>query len=122
MLVMDMRCNTLKQPRKGRTGRLCFLGQYHIMTTKSLKDIAKSAPTSNEELFQVDGVGNRKMEKYGGQLLALVNTFLEVRVCASVACARSLPVLTPFMLRVSFCVGGRIERTLSELLSVRLCV
>lgn len=40
-----------------------------------LKFVAKQRPKTKEELLQISGVGNKKYDKYGEEILKIVNQF-----------------------------------------------
>jgi len=46
---------------------------YMIFHDATLREIARRRPSSHEELRQVDGVGRRKLERYGDAVLAVVS-------------------------------------------------
>lgn len=51
---------------------------YVIFHDSTLKAIAEQQPRSLEELAHISGVGARKLERYGAQILERIRTFVEV--------------------------------------------
>ena len=45
---------------------------YTVFSDKSLQEMAKYLPTSQEEFLKINGVGEKKLEKYGLQFLELI--------------------------------------------------
>ncbi len=54
------------------TARSHNLPAYVIFHDNTLREIARAAPATLEELRQVSGVGEKKLESYGEQIIALV--------------------------------------------------
>jgi ATP-dependent DNA helicase RecQ len=54
------------------TARSHNLPAYVIFHDNSLREIARAMPTTLEDLRQVSGVGEKKLESYGAQIIALV--------------------------------------------------
>ena len=50
--------------------RMCEL--YRILTNKTLEDIAALVPTSREELLRVKGIGEKKFQAYGVEILRII--------------------------------------------------
>lgn len=50
---------------------------YMILSQKALIGIAANMPRTKEELLLVNGIGKKKAEQYGEEILSLVNTVLE---------------------------------------------
>lgn len=48
---------------------------YMILPLKSMRDLSNKAPSKVEELKLVHGFGKKKMEKYGEELLDLINAY-----------------------------------------------
>ena len=46
---------------------------YVIFHDATLREMAAPRPATEEELLDVGGVGERKLEKYGEEFLALIN-------------------------------------------------
>ena len=46
---------------------------YTIFHDKTLREVARKKPKNNEELKGIYGVGDAKLEKYGGFLIEIVN-------------------------------------------------
>jgi superfamily II DNA helicase RecQ len=49
------------------------LPAYMIFNDASLREMAAARPADVEELLQVNGVGVKKLEKYGEEFLAVIN-------------------------------------------------
>ena len=66
----------LKETRK----RLAFdagIAPYLVFSDRSLREMAQSKPMSNSEFLNINGVGQRKMESYGPEFLAIIAEYLE---------------------------------------------
>jgi ATP-dependent DNA helicase RecQ len=50
---------------------------YIIFHDSVLKYIAKQRPKTKEELLQISGIGNKKYDKYGEDILKIVNKFTD---------------------------------------------
>lgn len=50
---------------------------YRILPNRTILNIADTCPTSNEELQNISGIGPFILEKYGQDILAIVNHYLE---------------------------------------------
>jgi ATP-dependent DNA helicase RecQ len=50
---------------------------YVIFHDATLREMAEARPTSDDELLEVGGVGEKKLEKYGGEFLALLARWAE---------------------------------------------
>ncbi len=48
---------------------------YIIATNREIKDIIKAAPKNVEEISAIRGFGRKKVEKYGKDLVALIQAF-----------------------------------------------
>jgi ATP-dependent DNA helicase RecQ len=55
------------------TARSHNLPAYVIFHDNTLREIARAGPTTLDDLRQVSGVGEKKLESYGAQIIALVN-------------------------------------------------
>jgi len=50
---------------------------FIIMHDTVLKQIAKQKPQSNEEMLKIEGVGDKKLEKYGVYFLKVIQDYLQ---------------------------------------------
>jgi DNA helicase-2/ATP-dependent DNA helicase PcrA len=64
--------DALKQWRLGRA-RSDSVPAYVVLTDKSLKEIAARRPTTSRALLAINGIGPAKLERYGDEILALVD-------------------------------------------------
>ena len=64
--------------RAWRTSRATADGvpAYVVVNDKHLRGIAMARPTTPAELAACDGIGPTKLERYGDELLALLEPFL----------------------------------------------
>ena len=46
--------------------------QYYIFTNAELIDIVEKCPSTKEELLKINGIGNKKVELYGNEILKIV--------------------------------------------------
>jgi len=53
---------------------------YVVFHDATLREMAEARPTSDDELLEISGVGERKLEKYGGEFLALLSRWAEAAV------------------------------------------
>jgi len=53
---------------------------YVIFHDATLREMAEIRPSSDDELLEISGVGERKLEKYGGEFLALLSRWAEAAV------------------------------------------
>lgn len=49
---------------------------YHILTTSGIAAIANAVPVTSTELSEIDGVGRRRVNKYGEAIIAIVKSYL----------------------------------------------
>jgi len=50
---------------------------YKIFHDSVLKNMAKQRPKTKKKLLQISGVGNKKYDKYGEEVLKIVNKFTQ---------------------------------------------
>jgi len=62
----------MQAQKEGRENAL-----FVIMHNKTLEGIATSLPKNQEELLGIKGMGKRKVQKYGAEILAIVQVFAE---------------------------------------------
>lgn len=62
------------------------IGHHRVMSQKSMAKIANSLPTNLVQLFSVKGVGQRKLEKFGDEILDIIIAY---------STEKGLPVSTP---------------------------
>lgn len=48
---------------------------YYIFTDVQMKDLVEKRPETKEQLLQISGFGNAKVEKYGKHILRILNSF-----------------------------------------------
>ncbi|MDH3352914.1 MAG: exodeoxyribonuclease V subunit gamma [Nanoarchaeota archaeon] len=53
------------------------LPAYTVLTNNTIEGIARSTPTTAEELSKIDGIGPSKLMKYGAKILEIVEEFRE---------------------------------------------
>jgi len=56
---------------------------FQIMTNKALDALCVALPKSDEELLQVYGIGQAKCSEYGGEILQIINEYLQSNVIES---------------------------------------
>ena len=61
----------LKEWRKQKAA-LTSLPLYRILSNRTLEELAASEPQTREALLEVSGIGQRKLEQYGHELLELI--------------------------------------------------
>jgi superfamily II DNA helicase RecQ len=66
--AIQKRIETLKAWRKQKASAL-KLSAFLILSNRTLMAIAKENPESTEALGQISGVGPKKIENYGGEIL-----------------------------------------------------
>lgn len=64
---------------RGDTARQANLPAYQVLHQKTLVQIAVHLPDSLEELQKIKGIGKRSAEKYGAELVALVQAYRQER-------------------------------------------
>ncbi len=64
----------LRELRKDRA-REANVPPYVIFSDKTLRQMARDYPTTDEEMLTVSGVGEVKLRRYGGQFLAAIRGF-----------------------------------------------
>ena len=50
---------------------------YSIFPNKALKEISKNLPNNKEQLLKINGIGRNKIEKYGNDVLEIVENYCE---------------------------------------------
>ncbi|MFP4374162.1 MAG: DNA helicase RecQ [Spirochaetaceae bacterium] len=68
-----------------RLARERGLPPYIVFSDKSLRSIARNRPTDEAGLLRCHGVGERKLEQYGGPFLSLLARYLEGGGCSESA-------------------------------------
>ncbi|AET66579.1 ATP-dependent DNA helicase RecQ [Desulfosporosinus orientis DSM 765] len=51
------------------------LPPYMIFSDSTLREMAQNCPLNNRALLQISGVGERKLEKYGNEFLAVISSY-----------------------------------------------
>ncbi len=54
---------------------------YIIFSDKTLRAVARNRPTDSAAFLRCPGVGERKLEAYGGAFLALIQEFCRTGEC-----------------------------------------
>ncbi len=75
VVVDDTLFEKLRQLRKGIAGRE-NVPPYIVFADSTLRDMSRQLPLDRESMLKVKGVGQYKMEKYGGEFLKLINGHL----------------------------------------------
>ncbi len=72
---MDYDSSLFDQLKKWRLGkaRVLKVPPYVIMHDRTLKAIAAAKPSDDNQLLNIDGIGKAKLEKFGADILSLVN-------------------------------------------------
>lgn len=60
---------------RNRTAQIEGVDSFRVFPNKTLDDIARSMPTSKEELTAIKGIKEKKFEKYGREILAILKEF-----------------------------------------------
>jgi len=73
--IQDRRVQLRKELKQYRTDQSVPLGKpaYTVFTNASLDGICACLPTSNDELLDVKGIGKKKVEMFGEDILSMVN-------------------------------------------------
>jgi len=64
--------NMLKNWRGGKVNET-GLPSYMIISNNAIEDLVRLRPESKAEMYQVNGLGEKKIEKYGDELLCIIN-------------------------------------------------
>lgn len=60
---------------RNRTAQIEGVDSFRVFPNKTLDDIARLMPTSKEELMAIKGIKEKKFEKYGREILAILKEF-----------------------------------------------
>jgi ATP-dependent DNA helicase RecQ len=60
-----------------RTAQTAAVPAYVVMSDATLEDLCRRRPANLDELLQVNGIGERKAESYGSEILATFREFRE---------------------------------------------
>ncbi|KAI4905292.1 hypothetical protein NFI96_022712 [Prochilodus magdalenae] len=72
-----------------KLGKVFGLHYYNIFSTSTLKKIAETLSADPEVLLQIDGVTEDKLEKYGAELIELLQNYSEWQLPAEEQCESS---------------------------------
>lgn len=67
--VVQFRIDVLKIWRKERAKKL-EVPAYQVISNRTLLELAERAPATHEELLEIYGIGEKKREAYGSEILA----------------------------------------------------
>jgi len=107
---------TLKQWRKELAKEL-GLPAYYVLTDKSINEIVDSLPTSLDELKDIHGIGPAKCEKYGPEILEMVELISKDRI------EETEPIIEPPTNIQEDWVGeqkGKSEQSISDYLKTKI--
>ena len=66
---------------------------YYVIPESSLYEVYLNMPTSITELFQINGLAEKRIENYGNQLLGIVNKYIELKEYSKPDINRTLDVV-----------------------------
>jgi restriction system protein len=59
---------------RSKTAKEAGLKAYHVFTNKTLDDLVAKRPLTINDLQGIDGLGQKRIEAYGAQLVTVINT------------------------------------------------
>ncbi|WP_100407635.1 HRDC domain-containing protein [Bacillus solitudinis] len=88
---------------------------YHVFTNKILDDILEKKPSTAEELLQIEGIGPKKIEEFGHDILAIILNKRNIESQPDLVKEQSAPLhISPPVAEVNVTSTDKLKVSLTE--------